>query len=194
MESHWNTADQGGRDVWILTGVKWCKMELAKQDWDNSTLFQHSVCQTVAATLGGGVLSESELRCVRNRYALSVEYCKYNDASARVDWAVDWAAKQITESRARSDEPLRNEAKQSRKREREQYREDRKESRRMMREAPSMSRKYVLKKLEHQRDRFVFVSAMVYGTPELEFAYKPVMEQREKYEKEVDNLLRGRAV
>lgn len=132
MESHWNTEGHGGQDVWILNGVRWCKMELAKQDWDGEVFFQNDMIQTVAATLGGGVLSESdatlgrgvlsesERQCVRNGYALSVEHCEYNDASARVDWAVDWAAKQITESRARSDESLRNEAKQSRKREREQ--------------------------------------------------------------------------
>ena len=120
-----------------------------------------------------------------------------------MDWAVNWAVARITESRAQPDEEtrkalvdesLRNEAKQSRKREREQYREDRKESKRMTREAPSISRNEVLKKIEHRRERFVFVSAMVYGTPELEFAYKPVMGQRERYEKEVDDLLRGRAV
>ena len=202
MESHWNTEDHGGQDVWILNGVRWCKMELAKQDWDGEVFFQNDMIQTVAATLGGGVLSESERQCVRNGYALSVEHCEYNDTSARVDWAVNWAVTQITESRAKTnashqamvDESLRNEARQSRKRAREEHLERQKDMKRLIREAPSMSRKDVLEKLVYRRERFVFVSAMVYGTPELEFAYKPVMGERERYEKEVDDLLRGRAV
>ena len=154
MESHWNTEDHGGRDMWILNGVKWCKMELAKQEWDN---LRH----TIYEALPGGVLSESEKRCVRDAYVSSVHYCDYTDKAGRRDWAVQWAVARITESRvlldkdarqALVDESVREEAKQSRKRSREQYREDRKVEKRLIRETPRKLREERLAKLRKKRD------------------------------------------
>ena len=154
MESHWNTEDHGGRDVWILNGVKWCKMELAKQEWD-------TLRHTIYEALPGGVLSESEKRCVRDAYVSSVHYCDYTDKAGRRDWAVQWAVARIAESRALLDEDarqalvdesVREEAKQSRKRSREQYREDRKVEKRLIRETPRKLREERLAKLRKKRD------------------------------------------
>jgi hypothetical protein len=69
---------------------------------------QRSVCQTVYnVTLQGGALSEAEIDCVGKGYERSVDHCAYTDTSARVDWAVNWAVKQITESRAQPDKETR---------------------------------------------------------------------------------------
>ena len=201
MESHF----AGGQDVWVLNSVKWCKMELAKQDWDNNALVQDTMCKAVENKMlhgetGPFVMSEAETECVGNGYACSVEHCEYNDTSARVDWGVNWAVKKINENRAQPDEEmrkalvdesLRNEAKQSRKREREEHLERKQKFKRLMQDSSRTSRTEVLKKLETERDRQMYISALVYGTVELEFAYKHVMERREMYEKKMDTLSRA---
>jgi hypothetical protein len=203
MESHWNTEGHGGQDVWILNGVRWCKMELAKQDWDNGALFQHSVCQTVATTLGGGVLSESECRCVRNGYALSVEHCEYNDTSARVDWAVNWAVARITESRAQpdeetrkalADESLRNEAKQSRKRAREEQLERQKDMKRLELEVPRMSHNELLKKPLEKCTKLMAQHDLLHSLEGFDDALKHITEQLAHCEKFIEDVSRGRAV
>jgi len=157
MESHYN----GGQDVWILNGVKWCKMELAKQEWDDKELFRYAMCLTTTRMLQGRDLNESETRCVRDAYISSVYHCPYTDRIARQNWAVDWAVARITESRvlldkdarqALVDESVREEAKQSRKRSREQYREDRKVEKRLIRETPRKLREERLAKLRKKRD------------------------------------------
>ncbi len=221
MESHWrNTEDHGGRVVWILNGVKWILSELAQQEWDNSTLLQHTMHRTVCMTLyllipnppplacgenvtqRGGVLSELEQKCVRTGYIGSVNHCEYTDKQARVDWAVNWAVNQISESRAKTnashqamvDEALRNEAKQSRKRERELYREDRKESRRMTREAPSMSRNEVLKKPLEKRTKLMAQHDLLCSLEKVDDALKHITEQIAHCDEIIEYFSRGRAV
>jgi hypothetical protein len=158
MESHF--MGEGGQDVWVLNSVKWCKMELAKQKWDNNTELWRAMHLTLHGGLGYLVLSEVDTKWVRNAYIISVDPCEYNDKPARMNWAVNWVAKKITENRAQPDEETRkalvdesllNEAKQSHKRLLELYRQDR-EAKRLMLEVPLTSREEVLAKLGKRHD------------------------------------------
>jgi hypothetical protein len=195
MESHWNTEDHGGRDMWILNGVKWCKMELAKQEWDN---LRH----TIYEALPGGVLSELEKRCVRDAYVSSVHHCDYTDKAGRRDWAVDWAVARITESRVLLDrdtslalvnESLRNEAKQSRKREREEYVERREELERLMREVPHISREERLAKLRKKRDDLKSRYATLRSLDVFEDVLERITDMIANCEKKIEQVSRASA-